>query len=87
MTPHQVLDLPETATLDQVKTRFRQLMFDLHPDRGAGDTERYQEVIKAHRVLKARLETCGLCHGSGRITTMSGFHSISVPCGTCGGRG
>lgn len=32
-------------------------------------------------------ETCHACHGTGQVTSVSGFFSVSRPCVNCGGRG
>lgn len=50
------LDLPETAGMMEVKTRYKELVKRLHPDTNGGDTstvERLRQVIKAYNVLKA----------------------------------
>jgi len=52
----ETLDLPETAKMDQIKTRYKELLKRLHPDTNGGDTstvERLRLVIKAYNVLKS----------------------------------
>ena len=35
----------------------------------------------------AKVETCGQCHGAGKIRTQQGFFSMERPCPKCGGQG
>ena len=53
MDPYAVLGLPKDATIDQVKTRYRQLSLIYHPDKEGGYVEAmklinnaYEEIIK-----------------------------------------
>jgi len=50
-----VLELDETASLKEVKTRYKQLVKRYHPDANGGDRqaeERLRQVIQAYRTLK-----------------------------------
>jgi DnaJ-class molecular chaperone len=51
-----VLGLGETATLQEVKSRYKELVKRFHPDANGGDRgaeERLKQVIKAYAVLRA----------------------------------
>ena len=52
----EVMNLDETATLQQVKARYKELVKRFHPDANGGDRgteERLKQVIKAYSVLRA----------------------------------
>ena len=51
-----VMQLGETATLQEVKSRYKELVKRFHPDANGGDRgaeERLKQVIKAYAVLRA----------------------------------
>src|SRR3989454_12812390 len=51
---YQVLGVPETATVDEIKRAFRRLAKQHHPDRNPGKpqaAERFKEINEAHDVL------------------------------------
>jgi DnaJ-domain-containing protein 1 len=51
-----VLNLDATATLHQIKARYKELVKRFHPDANGGDRgaeERLKQVIKAYGVLRA----------------------------------
>lgn len=47
---YEILDVPRTATADQIKKSFRQLSLKHHPDRG-GETEKFQALAFAYNIL------------------------------------
>jgi len=52
----EVLDLDASATLHQIKARYKELVKRFHPDANGGDRgaeERLKQVIKAYGVLRA----------------------------------
>jgi len=52
----EVLDLDATATLHQIKARYKELVKRFHPDANGGDRgaeERLKKVIQAYGVLRA----------------------------------
>jgi len=51
----RTLDLPETATREDIKTRFKELVKLHHPDANGGDSrseEKLREIIQAYNYLK-----------------------------------
>jgi molecular chaperone DnaJ len=51
---YQILGVPETATVDEIKRAFRRLAKQHHPDRNPGNpqaAERFKEINEAHDVL------------------------------------
>ncbi len=84
-----LLTLPDTATPDQVRTRWRELALVYHPDRG-GDATRFAELSAAYQkalahALKPR--PCEACSGSGLTTVTHGFTTARVLCVACKGCG
>jgi DnaJ-domain-containing protein 1 len=51
MTPFDVLKVPESSTWEEIKSAFRKLIFEHHPDRG-GSKEKAQEIIAAYSILE-----------------------------------
>ena len=71
---YKVLQIPRTATIDQIKKAYRQLALALHPDIHKGDKakeSRFKEVAEAFEVLgsDARRQeydrSCGFGRSSG----------------------
>jgi DnaJ family protein C protein 5 len=51
---YEILDLPKTATADDVKKMYRRLALKYHPDKNPNNpeaTERFKELNRAHSVL------------------------------------
>lgn len=56
----ETLGLPETATAEEIRARYKDLVKRHHPDANGGDRSqegRLQEIIHAHKLLR----TAGLC--------------------------
>jgi len=47
---YQILGVPEDASEEQIKKRFRELTKIYHPDRG-GDPEKFKQILKAYQIL------------------------------------
>ena len=51
----KILDLPETATLEQIKKNFNHLIKKWHPDKNTADPEhaetKTREIISAHKII------------------------------------
>ena len=51
----KLLELPETATMEEIKAQFRELMNRWHPDKCNEDTERCKEmsrkIIAAYEII------------------------------------
>lgn len=55
---HQLFDLPQEASADQIHQRYRELALAFHPDRDDGDHELMQEINLAYqRLLKKAGDT------------------------------
>jgi hypothetical protein len=59
-TARQVLELPEFATLKEIKTRYRELLKEWHPDLGKRNKairkQKTIEIIKAYKTVTAYCE-------------------------------
>lgn len=83
------LGLPDTATPDEVKAKWRELCMIHHPDRG-GNAVEFNTIRKAYKAAMEEASApkpCGTCNGAGKVTQTSGWSSIELPCQTCGGSG
>ena len=83
------LGLPDTATPDEVKAKWRELCMIHHPDRG-GNAVEFNTIRKAYKVAMEEAsepKPCGSCKGSGKVTQTMGWSSIELPCQACGGSG
>ena len=84
-----VLGLPDTATPDEIKARWRELCMIHHPDRGGNPCD-FNEIRKAYKIAMEEASApkpCGSCGGSGKVKHSHGFNSIDMPCPMCGGSG
>lgn len=85
----QVLGLPETASPEEVKAKWRELCMIHHPDRGGNPVE-FDEVRRAYKAayaIASEPKQCGTCSGKGKVTQSHGFSSIELGCPACGGSG
>ncbi|MDG7016627.1 MAG: J domain-containing protein [Nitrososphaerota archaeon] len=48
---YEVLGVPRAASSAEIKAAFRRLAFQHHPDRDAGEGERFKEISEAYAVL------------------------------------
>lgn len=83
------LQLPTTATPEEVKRRWRSLCSTLHPDRGGNPVE-FDEMRRAYKLAHDEAsapKACPKCQGKGKVMTASGFHVVSLMCPDCGGSG
>lgn len=83
------LGLPDTATPDEVKAKWRELCMIHHPDRGGNPVE-FDEIRRAYKAAHAEAsqpKACSQCNGEGKVKQVSGWSSIDMPCQVCGGSG
>lgn len=83
-----ILGLPETATSDEVKAKWRQLCMVHHPDRGGNSVE-FDKLRRAYKAAHAETcepKPCPQCLGAGKVKQSHGFSSIDLPCTSCGGQ-
>lgn len=89
MSPFEVLGLPEEASADEVKARWRTLASEHHPDNG-GDGDKFKECRKAYEqayAIASEPKVCGSCGGVGKIAVTKGFNQVKLPCNVCHGSG
>lgn len=48
---YKILSLPKNATLQEIKQAYRNLVHHLHPDKIAGDEEKFREATDAYKIL------------------------------------
>lgn len=81
--------LDDSATVDEVKKRWRELAAIHHPDRG-GDSAEFSRWNKLYEAAMVEAQTeieCPICDGKGAIVKARGFHSTRIRCSSCGGTG
>lgn len=85
MSPFAVLGLPEAATPDQVKVRWRGLAAEHHPDKGGdvGEFQKFNKAYKAALLLANEPKVCGECQGTGKMTINRGFSVVQITCPKC----
>jgi DnaJ-class molecular chaperone len=89
VTALQTLGLPPTATVDEIKTRWRELASVHHPDHG-GDAATFHAMRQAYAValkLAGEPVRCPECNGLGKTTVVHGFGSVKMTCQMCHGQG
>lgn len=85
----QTLGLPDTATPDEVKAKWRELAMIHHPDRG-GNVVEFNEIRKAYKVAldeASQPKPCSGCNGTGKTKVTFGFNTVDVTCRFCSGDG
>lgn len=85
----KTLGLPETATPDEVKAKWRELCMIHHPDRGGNPVE-FDEIRRAYKIAHAEAsapKACSTCSGTGKVKQTHGWTSVELPCPACGGSG
>lgn len=100
MNPWLVLGVHRDTPQEELKTKYRDLMREHHPDVG-GTQDRAAEITTAYKILstptllKSHLDVlsvlgtpCTTCGGKGYSYKQRGFTDrITKPCTACGGRG
>jgi DnaJ-class molecular chaperone len=83
------LGLPDTATPDEVKAKWRELCMVHHPDRG-GNAVEFNEIRKAYKIAMdeaSQPKPCCGCNGTGKTKVTYGFSTVDVTCRFCSGGG
>eukprot|EP00210_Caulerpa_lentillifera_P008216 g7844.t1 len=55
-TPREVLGVSQDADIKEIKTAFRKLALQLHPDRETGSESQFIEVLRAYEILIGKAE-------------------------------
>jgi curved DNA-binding protein len=71
MNYYTVLGVQPTATPEQIKTAYRKLAIQHHPDQG-GDAEKFKQVTEAYEVLRDAHKRAAYDHRSTRIHINAG---------------
>lgn len=87
--PFETLGLTSDATADEVKSKWKSLASQHHPDRG-GDASTFAEMREAYNEaikLASKPKKCLACNGTGKRKKSNGFSTINIRCSVCNGRG
>src|SRR2546425_460677 len=94
---YEVLGLSRTATEQELKSAYRRLAHQYHPDKNQSNPEaeeKFKEAAEAYETCKGagtapgtHPETCRTCEGAGQVRFQQGFFSVSRTCGNCRGTG
>ena len=91
MSDLDILGLQEDATPAQIKTRWRELAKQHHPDQPGGNAVAFQECREAYQRAYAEAEKeasrCKPCEGTGKVVVVNGFSRMAMACADCGGTG
>jgi DnaJ-class molecular chaperone len=84
VNPFALLGLLETASVAEVKVRWRELAFRHHPDQG-GDPGTFDEMRKAYTQAMQIAENrpCPTCGGKGYILRGGAFGQLREVCKEC----
>lgn len=96
---YQTLGIPLTSTPEQIRSAYRRLAKQFHPDVAGGDTARFQKIVEAYDALndpiarsrhdRTLLEECRtrglvLCPACGTTNALPEIPRGKVPvCGAC----
>ncbi len=47
---------PDSADLEHINKRYKEMAKELHPDKPTGDTEKFKKLNSAHKILKRELQ-------------------------------
>lgn len=84
-----ILGVAATATVDEIKAKWRELCMIYHPDRG-GDAAQFHDICTAYKVALASsraTKICMACAGVGKLKQTRGLHSVDLLCMACRGTG
>ena len=85
----EILELPATATVGEVKTAYRRLAGEAHPDHG-GDSAAFHRLHLAYQQAMAEAAKplrCQACQGFGTVKVTKGWSSMKTTCQSCRGVG
>ena len=85
----EILGLEASATTEAVKTAYRRLAGEVHPDHG-GEAAAFHRLHLAYQQALAETEKpliCQACQGFGTVKVTKGWSSVCVACKACRGAG
>lgn len=56
---YEILGVEENATDEEIKSAYRKLAKEYHPDRSTGDREKFEEATEAYHALSAKEQGAG----------------------------
>jgi DnaJ-class molecular chaperone len=92
MTCYDLLGVPGNATEGQIKSAWRVLAQQHHPDKG-GDPELFNNYRKAYEEALPMVDVptpsglCDVCRGTGHQYIMHGWLKVPISCVECDGSG
>lgn len=89
MSVFDILGIPPTASVAEVKAAYRRLSFKAHPDHGGSQSE-FNSLHIIYKAALAKAEQpliCEECKGLGAAPKMIGWVVSSIKCKACKGKG
>ena len=77
-TPWEILEIPQSATPEEIKAAYRKLAKDNHPDVG-GDHDKFLEIKQAYETLTAPQQSNN--HNSNKTLTSFSRAVVLLKCG------
>src|SRR5438034_493523 len=91
---YETLGCQKGASTAELKTNFRKLAMEIHPDRNPDDHTsevKFKEISEACGGIGAepghKAEQCPTCSGVGKVRAQQGFFTIERTCPGCKGSG
>ena len=87
LNPCEQMGLGAEATPDEVRQKYKDLAWTLHPDRGgkSGEFQAWVQLFRKAMDFAHQPRTCKICNGVGRVQSKVSF--AALPCQLCGGKG
>ena len=84
-----IMDLTKDARVKEVRSRYREMCFTLHPDRGGTVHEFTKLTLAYQQVLDyAQNAPCAKCHGKGHyFSSTKSYPVMRFRCDMCNGTG
>ena len=74
-----ILGIPSNATVDEIRSAYRRLAKEFHPDHYVGDSERFQDIQEAYSVLRNSRRRREYLQNIRKVSPKTPFRSATYP--------